>query len=128
MQNVKEEKDIRQDNPKQNEEYIMENIKEAKDIRQDNDDIKYIIMDKIIYIKKINRYNQDLIGQMLSISQPRVSDLLARKVDKFSIDFLLGYLRVFGWSLNLSMSETGKLQVKVEKINPNFTGITYSHK
>ncbi|MDE1271040.1 XRE family transcriptional regulator [Vibrio aestuarianus] len=106
----------------------MENVKEAKDIRQDNQDIKYIIMDKIIHIKKINRYNQDLIGQMLNASQPRVSDLLAKKTDKFSIDILLDYLRVFGWSLNLSMSKTGKLQVKLEKINPNFTGITYSHK
>jgi len=106
----------------------MENVKEAKDIRQDNQNIKYIIMDKIIHIKKINRYNQDLIGQMLSVSQPRVSDLLAKKTDKFSIDILLDYLRVFGWSLNLSMSKTGKLQVKLEKISPNFTGITYSHK
>ncbi|MFL9802605.1 XRE family transcriptional regulator [Vibrio cyclitrophicus] len=128
MQNVKEAKDIRQDNPKQNEEYIIENIKEAKDIRQDNQDIKYIIMDKIIHIKKINRYNQDLIGQMLNVSQPRVSNLLAKKTDKFSIDILLDYLRVFGWSLNLSMSKTGKLQVKLDKISPNFTGITYSHK
>ncbi|CAH8232180.1 HTH_37 domain-containing protein [Vibrio aestuarianus] len=106
----------------------MENVKESKDIRQDNQDIKYIIMDKIIHIKKINRYNQDLIGKMLNASQPRVSDLLAKKTDKFSIDILLDYLRVFGWSLNLSMSKTGKLQVKLDKISPNFTGITYSHK
>jgi len=59
-----------------------------------------IEVDKALMGKKLN---QTAAAKMLCISQPRISDLLRGKVDKFTIDALVNILSKLGSSVTLSV-------------------------
>ena len=45
-------------------------------------------------------------GQWLGLSQPRVSDLLRRRLDKFNVDSLIRILAVAGVRLSIELVDT----------------------
>jgi predicted XRE-type DNA-binding protein len=50
-------------------------------------------------ILKEKNLNQAQIGELLSVPQPRVSDLMCGKLAKLSADVLLGYLGALGYRI-----------------------------
>ncbi|WP_067867163.1 helix-turn-helix domain-containing protein [Neptuniibacter marinus] len=97
-----------------------ENIFEAiNDDQADAADLAFRA-DLMLVIRKIIKqksWKQAEAAAALSIPQPRVSDLLCGKVDKFSSDALIGFLARLGFRFNLQyQSERQKpLQVKVRQ-------------
>ena len=72
-------------------EAITENAAEAADL-EFRADLMLVLRDFF----REREASQKQIGQMLGIPQPRVSELLTGKVDKFSSDKLIGFLAKVG--------------------------------
>lgn len=72
-------------------EAITDNAEEAADM-QFRADLMLVLRD---YFRE-QEASQARIGQLLRIPQPRVSELMTGKVDKFSSDKLIGFLAKIG--------------------------------
>ncbi len=57
------------------------------------------------------------IGKRLSIPQPRVSELMTGKIDKFSSDKLIGFLAKLGIRFRLVMAPATKAKLMRVKFN-----------
>ncbi|WP_274878811.1 XRE family transcriptional regulator [Vibrio harveyi] len=67
---------------------------------------KIVLMKTIKDIVRKERLKQREVAIILEIKQPRVSDLLALKDSKFTIDILMGYLELLGYKLVFENIET----------------------
>ncbi len=81
--------------------------------------IKRKLISSIVNIIKDNRFKQKEIQSILDIKQPRVSDLVNYKIDKFSIDSLIYYLAKIGYKVNLGVHETNKSPISIQFVNVN---------
>lgn len=84
--------------------------------KNDNDyinNIKRNIINSIVSIKSKQRYKQKNIQTILDINQPRTSDLLNYKIEKFSIESLLEYLVKFGYIVRVGTHESMKSPLSV---------------
>lgn len=81
--------------------------------------IKRKIVSSIIKISKENKYRQKELQEMLSIKQPRVSDLMNSKIEKFSIDALLEYLGKIGYQINIGIHDSNKSPISIQFITSN---------
>lgn len=73
-----------------------------------NKEVKLVIMQAIKTLVTQNRLKQREVSQILSIKQPRVSDLLNIKTEVFSIDILLEYLNILGYEMNIEFTKNLK--------------------
>lgn len=53
-------------------------------------------------------WTQKVTANLLSVSQPRVSDLMNEKIDKFSTDMLLGMLQKVGYYVDIKFDEANQ--------------------
>ncbi len=81
--------------------------------------IKRKLISSIVNIIKDNRLKQKEIQSILDIKQPRVSDLVNYKIDKFSIDSLIDYLAKIGYKVNLGVHESNKSPISIQFVNVN---------
>lgn len=91
-----------------------------------NKENKKAIMIAIKNIVKKERLKQREIAEILDIKQPRVSDLLALKHNRFSLDILIGYLEHFGCKISFQFveSERGKpIKANVLKTKPSYRSL-----
>ena len=73
-----------------------------------NKEIKLVIMQAIKTLVTQNRLKQREIAKIFGIQQPRVSDLLKLKTERFKIELLFGYLKILGYEMNIEFSENLK--------------------
>lgn len=92
-------------------EYQDENKDENKDEYINN--IKTNIINSIVSITSKQRYKQKNIQEILDINQPRASDLINYKIEKFSIESLLEYLVKFGYIVKVGTHESIKSPISV---------------
>lgn len=59
-------------------------------------------MAELIRIVRSRKLTQATVARMLGVSQPRVSDLMCAKVDKFSSDALVEMLALVGIELSVT--------------------------
>lgn len=62
------------------------------------------------------KLKQKEIADILSIPQPRVSDLVNEKIDKLSMPRLLGYLRTLGYQIKPIVNNGSLLECQVISI------------
>lgn len=74
---------------------MQQMISDNQDIYVQN--LKIQLSNAIIKLIKNKKMKQKEIQAILDIKQPRVSNLMNRKIDKFSIDSLLEYLNKIGY-------------------------------
>ncbi|EIA4666884.1 XRE family transcriptional regulator [Vibrio parahaemolyticus] len=72
------------------------------------EDNKMAIMKWLCEVIRKERLKQREVAEVLDIKQPRVSDLLAMKHDRFSLDLLIKYMAIFGHKLSLTFKETNR--------------------
>ncbi|MBI4534374.1 MAG: XRE family transcriptional regulator [Candidatus Melainabacteria bacterium] len=68
--------------------------------------------DLIIEIKRIvkeNRWSQAEAAKILKISQPRVSELMTTRIEKFSLDILLKFLARLGKHVSFVVQDAPKV-------------------
>ena len=84
------------------------------------------IMAVIGQIVTKERLKQREIADLFDIKQPRVSDLIGGKYERFSLDILLVYLSKLGYEISFANIDTqrGKpLKVAVNKVHTDFVSI-----
>lgn len=100
-----------------------ENINHDEKLNKEN---KQVIMNAIRNIVKKERLKQREIAEILDIKQPRVSDLLSLKHERFSLDILISYLEHFGYKISFQLvdSERGKpIKVNILKVKPSYRSL-----
>lgn len=68
--------------------------------------IKTDLYSKIV--RRASRYNQQELQEILSTTQPRISDLLRGKMSKFSLEMLLIYAQKLGLRAEIKTAEAKK--------------------
>lgn len=75
-------------------------------LKYDNSTLNKIELMKAIRNKiKEDHLRQREVAEILDIKQPRVSDLIALKHERFSLDILIGYLETFGCVIKFESKE-----------------------
>lgn len=77
-------------------------------------DIKVKLSEAITKVIQSKKLKQSEVQEILDIKQPRVSDLMNGKVDKFSIDSLLEYLNKIGYFLDVELNNSTKNPVSMK--------------
>lgn len=96
--------------------YDIEHVIEDFKANERNDYINNIKIKIISSIKKIseeNRFKQKHLQDLFLIKQPRVSDLINNKFEKFSIDSLLCYVHKLGYVINLNTLDSEKTPLSI---------------
>lgn len=91
-----------------------------------NEKNKIELMNAICKVVKRERLKQREIAELLNIKQPRVSDLISKKHERFSIDILMTYIEAFGYSIQFKGLETEKgkpIKVNVEKVKSEYKSL-----
>lgn len=75
----------------------------------------------IVLVKFIQKkgWTQSFAAQELGVSQPRISHLMAGKIDKFSVDMLLNMLFKLGYSVDMRfnpMDEKQPLDLYIKQV------------
>lgn len=75
----------------------------------------------VVLVKFIQKkgWTQSLAAQKLGVSQPRISNLMGGKIDKFSVDMLLSMLFKLGYSLDMRfnpMDEKNPLDLYIKQV------------
>lgn len=63
-------------------------------------------------------WSQKQLAEHLNITQPRVSNMLQARLNKFSLDFLLGVLIKLGYKMNVEYDPTNlinPIQISIQK-------------
>lgn len=60
---------------------------------------------EVIGLIKDSKLTQEKIAKKLSISQPKVSNLMKEKIDSFSMETLLNYLCILGCELQIKIKK-----------------------
>lgn len=85
---------------------IFENVFDALEDNQqiaENLKIKSWLMIAIATHIKINRLSQREAANLMGVSQPRISDLVRGKIQRFTIDMLINMLSKVGLRINLTL-------------------------
>jgi len=85
------------------------------------DDVKEIenytmrshMMNAIVDLIKAKEWTQKEAAMHLSVSQPRISNLKNGKINKFSIDMLMGMLTKLGFTFEFNYTPTNKVDVNL---------------
>ena len=96
---------------------MQQMISDNQDIYVQN--LKIQLSNAIIKLIKNKKMKQKEIQAILDIKQPRVSNLMNRKIDKFSIDSLIDYLAKIGYKVNLGVHESNKSPISIQFVNVN---------
>ncbi len=91
-----------------------------------HDKNKVELMNAICKIVKRERFKQREIADLLDIKQPRVSDLISKKYERFSIDILMSYMETLGYAISFEYldSEKGKpLKSTVAKVKVEYRSL-----
>lgn len=56
------------------------------------DQIKYKLCGKIVEYQRLNRISQKALAELLNVDEPEMSRILHYKIERYSIDRLIGYL------------------------------------
>lgn len=78
------------------------------------DSIKTRLIGIISDIISDNKFKQRQVQELLSIKQPRVSDLVNKKIEKFSVDSLIEYLTKVGYTFEVNVSESSKTPITMQ--------------
>lgn len=84
------------------------------------DDANYINTIKTRLVTSIgeiivaNKFKQRQVQEILNIKQPRVSDLVNKKIDKFSVDSLIEYFTKIGYVFEVTVMESSKTPVSIQ--------------
>jgi predicted XRE-type DNA-binding protein len=62
------------------------------------------------------KLKQQEVADLLEIKQPRVSDLINEKYQKFSLDILVGYMAILGTQIEFNHEEGSKRGIKTKVI------------
>ncbi|HAS6235960.1 TPA: helix-turn-helix domain-containing protein [Vibrio vulnificus] len=96
-------------------------------LKHDNSTSNKIALMKAIRNKvKDDNLRQREVAEILDIKQPRVSDLIALKHERFSLDTLMGYSEQFGCKISFKFveSERGKpIKANVLKTKTSYRSI-----
>ncbi|MDR0773058.1 MAG: helix-turn-helix domain-containing protein [Wolbachia pipientis] len=75
---------------------------------------------KLLYIiNKIiekNAWTQAFAAEKLGIDQPKVSQIKNGKIDGFSLERLLGFLKKFNHEITIMMTESKEIKSEAEKV------------
>lgn len=97
--------------------------------KHDNSTLNKIELMKAIRNKiKDDQLRQREVAEILDIKQPRVSDLISLKHERFSLDILIGYLEIFGCVIRIESKEienrkTNLVATKVMKCKTKYRSI-----
>lgn len=72
----------------------------------------------LITLIRSNEWSQSVAAQQLKVTQPRVSNLMSGKLDKFSVDTLLQMIFRIGYTLDYTFDVAGghpRLEMKLKK-------------
>ena len=90
---------------------LIEDKAEAKNLQVRSD-----FMIAITEYIKDNNFTQKDAAELLKISQPRISDIVNGKIDRFTIDTLLNMLTLAGIEVELSIKKYSEVrEVVIEK-------------
>ncbi len=67
------------------------------------------LMAELIRIVRVRKLTQEAAARLLGVSQPRISDLMRAKVDKFSSDALVEMLALAGIELKVTPPSTRRV-------------------
>lgn len=71
------------------------------------------IINKVI---EKNAWTQSYAAEKLGIDQPKVSQIKNGKIDGFSLERLLGFLKKFDHEITITMTESQKIKSEAEKV------------
>ncbi|WP_375603918.1 helix-turn-helix transcriptional regulator [Wolbachia endosymbiont of Anurida maritima] len=71
------------------------------------------IINKVI---EKNAWTQAYAAEKLGIDQPKVSQIKNGKIDGFSLERLLGFLKKFDHEITITMTESQKIKSEAEKV------------
>ncbi|MCG9227549.1 helix-turn-helix domain-containing protein [Vibrio diabolicus] len=98
-------------------------------LKHDNSTSNKIALMKAIgnKIKKDNLRQRE-VAEILDIKQPRVSDLMRLKHERFTLDTLIGYLEIFGSIIKIEEKElvnrkSNLVAVKALKCKPKYRSL-----
>lgn len=98
-------------------------------LKYDNSTLNKIALMKAIGNKiKDDNLKQREVAEILDIKQPRVSDLIRLKHERFTLDTLIGYLEIFGSIIKIEEKElvnrkSNLVDVKALKCKPKYRSI-----
>lgn len=78
------------------------------------DSIKTRLITIVGEIIESNKFKQRQVQELLDIKQPRVSDLVNKKIEKFSVDSLIEYLTKLGYSFEVNVMESVKTPMTLQ--------------
>ncbi len=89
---------------------------EGHPIDQDQyiESIKTRLVNTMVEIIKTNKFKQRQVQELLDIKQPRVSDLVNKKIDKFSVDSLIEYLTKVGYVFEVNVNDSSKVPMTLQ--------------
>jgi predicted XRE-type DNA-binding protein len=93
---------------------LIEDKAEAKNLQVRSD-----LMIAITEYIKDNKLTQKNAAELLKVKQPRISDIVNGKIDKFTVDTLLNMLTLAGIEVELSITPTKKHSEVIEVIIEN---------
>jgi len=76
--------------------------------------IKSKLITSIVNIVDNNKFKQRQVQEILNIKQPRVSDLVNKKIDKFSVDALIEYLTKIGYVFEVRIMDSAKTPISLQ--------------
>lgn len=91
----------------------MSNEVQLTDSEKYINDIKVKLSEALTNVIQKKKLKQREVKEILNIKQPRVSDLMRGKVDKFSVDSLLEYLNKIGYHLEVEVNDSTKNPVSM---------------
>lgn len=68
--------------------------------------LKNHLMTVLVNFIKHKEWTQKVTAEHLSVSQPRVSNLMSGKIEKFSTDMLLNMLQKVGYEIGVGFDES----------------------
>lgn len=83
-------------------------------VEYNKQDLKSKLAITLISLIRRQGWNQAAASECLKVSQPRISDLMRGKIDKFSIDALLEMIFRMGFKLDYLFEVPNEQDVKLE--------------
>lgn len=76
--------------------------------------IKTKLITNIVDIIVTNKFKQRQVQDILNIKQPRVSDLVNKKIEKFSVDALIEYLTKIGYEFEVNVMDSSRVPISMQ--------------
>lgn len=81
--------------------------------------IKTKLITNLVDIIVNNKFKQRQVQDILNIKQPRVSDLVNKKIEKFSVDALIEYLTKIGYEFEVNVMDSARVPISMQFISVN---------